>query len=250
MSFFTTYMLYKALNNNKNNNLNGYDDGLLLGGAIGGAIVLVACAAGGISEIIKKDDNNETSIVETIDMPTITFEEGKHLISVPVDGSLEEARQYEYHPGYRPLGIATAAYGKTYDYDGGTCILYVNDTEIVAKANGQVDGEFIYSDFGTPIDYEQKLNSESIETYDFPAGTHILSIPVNDPTDNSQQYEMPDGYEAIGIATASHGQTFEYSLGGCILYVNTEDVTCKKTEDGKYINFGTPKEEVKVKVKQ
>ena len=128
-------------------------------------------------------------------------------------------------------------------------MLYINDREVIAKADGKVDDELHFGEFGTPIDFEDKLYTEGVETFDFQAGTHILSIPISNPTDYNVQYEIHKGYEPIGIATASYGQGTDHYSGGCILYINTEDVTCKKQENQEYTEFGTPKEEVKVKVK-
>ena len=68
--------------------------------------------------------------------------------------------------------------------------LYINDREVIAKADGKVDDELHFGEFGTPIDFEDKLYTEGVETFDFQAGTHILSIPISNPTDYNVQYEI------------------------------------------------------------
>lgn len=249
MSFFTTYYL---MNRNRKHRYYGgssSDASLII---IPIAIAAGLCIAGGVvgySSAKLKEKEKPSYGYEPSDDDVKIFEPGEHLISVIIDSPLDEAKQYEYHPGYKPLGIASSTYGKGSERDAGSCMLYINDREVIAKADGKVDDELHFGEFGTPIDFEDKFYTEGVETFDFQAGTHILSIPISNPTDYNVQYEIHKGYEPIGIATASYGQGTDHYSGGCILYINTEDVTCKKQENQEYTEFGTPKEEAKVKVK-
>ena len=185
------------------------------------------------------DENQETKV----------FAPGEHIMSVLIDSPLEEAQQYEYHPGYKPIGIASATYGKYEAHDSGSCILYVNDYPVEVKSNGIKDDEAYFSSFGTPIDYTYTEKNESTYTIDFAPGEHILSIPIDDPTNYDSQFMFYEGYEPVGIATASYGKYDDNSSGSCMLYVNTQTVTLDKNENNEYIEFGTPKEEAKVKIK-
>lgn len=249
MSFFTMYYL---MNRNKKHRYSGGSSGDASLIIIPVAIATGLCIAGGVAgcyaEKLKKQDNPSYGY-EPSDDDVKTFESGEHIISVIIDSPIDEAKQYEYHPGYKPLGIASSTYGKGSEQDAGSCMLYINDREVIAKADGKVGDELHFGEFGTPIDFEDKIYTEGIETFDFPAGTHILSIPISDPTDYNVQYEIHEGYEPIGIATAAYGQGTDHYGGGCILYINTEDVTCKKQDNNEYTEFGTPKEAAKVKVK-
>ena len=184
------------------------------------------------------------------DSETKIFEPGEHIISVLIDSPLEEAQQYEYHEGYKPIGIASSTYGKGSSHDAGSCLLYVNESEIEAQSTGIKDGNPYFGEFGTPTYYVQEDLIESDTTIEFAPGQHILSIPVSDPTDFDSQYSFYEGYEPIGIATAAYGKADDNSSGACMLYVNTETVQLEKKEDGTYTNFGIPKEEVKVKIKK
>lgn len=198
----------------------------------------------------EKEEQKPSFGYEQNDEDVKTFEPGEHIISVIIENPLEEAKQYEYHPGYKPLGIATAAYGKSTHHDAGSCMLYINDTEVIAKADGKVDGELHFGEFGTPIEMEDKNIVEDVYTVDFPAGTHIISVPINDPTEYNTQYVIHEGYEPVGIATSAYGKATDHSSGGCILYVNNEDITCKKEDNNIYVEFGIVKAEEKKLIKK
>jgi len=120
---------------------------------------------------------------------------------------------------------------------------------VETSVTGTIDGKNYCSDFGIPIDYEKTIK-EDLTTKTFAPGEHIISIPVSNIVDDGFVYECHEGYEPIGISTASHGKNFNIHTGSAVLYVNIEEVTCEKTEDNKYTEFGTPKEEVKVNIKK
>ena len=241
------FMMRRILDKNKRKVYHHVDPGIsliIIPVAFFGTIVTL----GGILNYIvekEKEESKPSFGYEQSDDDVKTFEPGEHIISVLTDSPIEEAQQYEYHEGYKPLGIATATYGKATKHDAGSCILYINDQEVLAKANGMKDGELYFGDFGTPLDFENSNGiTENIYTVDFPAGTHILSMPVDDPTEYNMQFETHEGYEPVGIATAAYGKATDISSGGCILYVNTDDVTLQKNDDGVYTEFGTPSEKV------
>lgn len=173
------------------------------------------------------------------------FDEGEHIISIEINDPTKENIQYEYHEGYRPIGISTEAYGH-YGYDFGKAhILYVNEYPVKCKATYQKDSELFYTDFGEPLQYEREKTETGSKWEEFNAGEHIISIPLNKQELENYQIDYYDGYEPIGIASSSYGH-YEYSYGGgCILYTNTEKVKCIKDENGNYTSFGIPKEDAK-----
>ena len=89
----------------------------------------------------------------------------------------------------------------------------------------------------------------SYEDYDdkiFDAGEHIISIPIDDPTQETVQYESHEGYKPIGISTSAYGR-YGYNYGnGKLLFVNEYPVKCnptyKKGEELLYTEFGKPVE--------
>lgn len=251
MNYFLMQYILKKSKSNNNNYYNGTDDASLI--FIPAALIASLIVMGGVFGYLKKQEkekNQPSYGYEQNEDDVKTFEPGEHVISVLIDSPLDEAKQYEYHPGYKPLGISTSTYGKSEDYDAGSCMLYVNDLEVVAKADGEIDGQLHFGNFGIPIEYEEIEQSNDTYAVDFAKGTHILSVPINDPTEYNVQYDFHEGYEPIGIATAAYGQGEDNFSGGCILYVNSEDVTCKKEDNNEYTKFGTPIEKAKVKVKK
>lgn len=215
---------------------------------VGGAILLGTWQASLKEKAIAK--SNPKVGFNELDAETKEFLPGEHVISIKIDSPLEKAQQYEYYPGYKPVGIASATYGKYDSNDSGSCILYVNEYPVEAKSTGIKDEQPFFGDFGIPIDYIQPEINESNEVVEFAPGEHILSIPINDPTNFDMQYSFYEGYEPIGIATASYGQYDDVSAGSCILYVNTETVECEKQEDNEYVEFGKVKEQQKTLIKK
>ena len=251
MSMISFYLLQKAMKQSRKGTGNDLD-AVLLPVTIAGALTVTALIGVGITACVsdKEKEENQTKTIQEIDGPSKTYDVGEHIISVPIDSPLEVSQQYEYHPGYKPIGITSTAYGKVAARDGGSCILYVNETEVEAKPSNIVDDEYQYTNFGEPTEYEEIQYTESVNTFDFPAGTHILSIPVDDPTDNKNvEYMFHEGYEPVGVASAAYGHNSDHNAGTCILFVNTEDVTVEKNEENKFTEFGTVKETQKEKVK-
>ena len=199
-------------------------------------IMAMTILLGSCQMALRKKDieerNPATGFTEE-DIEVKQFLPGEHIISVLIDSPLEEAQQYEYHPGYKPVGIASATYGKSNSIDAGSCMLYVNEYPVEAKSTGIKDEQPFFGEFGTPIDYIKTELTERDDVIEFAPGEHIFSIPIDDPTDFNFQYDFHEGYEPIGITTASYGQSMDFTAGSCILYVNTETVECEVKENNK-----------------
>ena len=77
---------------------------LLLAGTMGlSSSILTSC---------KEDTGNQFVTSEEV---TTTFDIGKHIISAPILKDIDIRTcnvQYDYHPGYEPIGISSSAYGK------------------------------------------------------------------------------------------------------------------------------------------
>ena len=177
------------------------------------------------------------------------FNEGEHIISIPIDDPTEERIQYEYHPGYKPVGISISAYGQGAYHYGQGYIMYSNELPVKCQPThvNSDNEELLYTDFGTPIDYERETIASGNSWKEFSKGEHVISVPVGDMNNSNYQVESYDGYEVVGIATSEYGKGASHFGGSCILYVNKEKVRCardlsdddKSTED-KYTTFGTP----------
>lgn len=196
------------------------------------------------------EENNTTSYTQEENAQTKEFDIGEHILSVPIDDPRKEVKQYEYHPGYKPIGITADSYGPYGASYGGACILYINETEVECRSIKIKDGEYVYDTFGFPTDYEKPQASETLITKEFDTGEHIISVPINDPTKTQVQYEFYDGYEPVGITSSKYGKYSGCYGGGCILYINTEPVTCQKNEENTYTSFGIPTEKALTKVKK
>lgn len=186
---------------------------------------------------------NNTGVIEV-------FEPEQHVVLESVDSPLDEIKQYNPHPGYKPVGFTTATYGVNKIKDSGTCIMYINDEQVQAMANGTIDDEYYFGDFGIPVDYQIKSSITDDGMIEYQPGEHILSVPIASPLKYDFNYESHDGYEPVGIASASHGDDHDISSGAAILYVNVEPVVCEKSNDKDYIDFGTPKEIQKTLIKK
>jgi hypothetical protein len=178
------------------------------------------------------------------------YKAGQHIISIPIDDPIQNNVQYPYHPGYKPVGLATTAYGR-YSYSfGGACIMYMNTEEVKCISTGLNDNNFpIYGGFGVPtVEEPKKDNSATSEIKDFDIGEHILSIPFDiDSTDSNIQYPYYEGYEPIDIASSAYGQYSDAFGGTCILYINVVPVRCRIDGNNTYTNLGTPIELEKTK---
>ncbi len=246
--FLMHAILKKAKKNGKINSLPDVNPKNVI--CIATGIVVIGGAFGLITHIAKEEKQqqvNAEKVEENVE-PTI-FDEGEHIISVPIEGSLDEKQLVEYHSGYKPIGIASTKYGKA-AYQEETCILYVNETPVEAKPSKKDGENYIYEEFGSPIEIDEKKIAEDLYTVDFPAGTHILVVPSDCKAHQTNQYKYHEGYEPIGYTITTEKDGYLYDGKCSVLYINIEDVTVEKDEDNKCINFGTPKEEAKVNIKK
>lgn len=178
------------------------------------------------------------------------FDPEQHVIFEEVESPLDEIKQYNSHPGYKPVGFTTTTYGVNKIKDGGTCIMFINDEQVQATANGTIDNDYYFGEFGIPTDYQIKSNITEDGMIEYLPGEHILSVPITSPIKYDIQFEGHDGYEPVGIASAAHGDDHNIPSGAAILYVNVEPVVCEKSNDKDYIDFGTPKEIQKTLIKK
>lgn len=71
-----------------------------------------------------------------------TFDEGEHIVSVPIKGAYKKQQQYDYHEGYRVVDIEK-------DF-----ILFVNDEPVKCIGYQDDDNEIHFIDFGEPVEFE------------------------------------------------------------------------------------------------
>lgn len=177
------------------------------------------------------------------------FNEGEHIISIPIENDIRSSNaQYEYHPGYAPVGISVTAYGRGANNFGGGAIIYSN-TEKVECSSNLIDetGNYLYLDFGVPIEYQKQGEHLSNEVKKFDVGEHIISVPIEeDNRSDNFQYEFHEGYEIIGMATSAFGRQANNFGGGVLLYKNIVPVRCNLNDDG-YTTFGIVIEKEKIK---
>lgn len=195
--------------------------------------------------------NQNSGAVAITQNTTIHFDVGEHIISVPIstENDIRENNvQYEYHPGYEPIGISLNAWGLYHNYFDGGSIIYSNTEEVECSSNSiDKDGNYICTNFGTPIYYNKEGYDSNNNTKEFDIGEHIISVPINEDNRLEQfQYDYHEGYEVVGIATSSWGGYHNYFAGGVLLYKNITPVQCALTDDG-YITFGKPIKSEKTK---
>lgn len=212
---------------------------------LAGAIALTGTTSTGCSSNSHNSDELITTEISQ-NYESKVFNVGEHIISVPIKDPTSKIKQYDYHEGYKVVGIATSNYEHTF---GGACIIYENEYPVECYSTSvDKNGTHIYENFGHPIDFYRGETNKTETTKDFNVGEHIISIPIKNPTSENKQYEYHEGYTVAGIATSKLGHTFG---GACLLYVNTQPVTCTltKNEDNVelYLSFGTPIEKDKVK---
>lgn len=170
------------------------------------------------------------------------FDIGEHIISVPInEDPRNHIRQYEYHPGYKPVGISVTTYGEYFDSFGGASMTFVNTEEVVANVTGKnADGEAVFTRFGIPTDENNKPHEDGV----FDVYEHIISIPINYSLDEENiQIDYIEGYELVGICDSAYGRYISSNSGGCLLYVNIVPVKVEPTNDGNnvtYANIGVP----------
>ena len=174
------------------------------------------------------------------------FGEGEHIISVPISDPTQETIQYEYHEGYKPVGITTDSYGEYAKCHGKSYIVYTNEYPVNCYPTYEIEGELLYTDFGTPIDYERDKTNSGNDWQEYNIGEHIISVPLDNNMEEGFQIQYHDGYEVVGIASSAYGKYAYCTGGGCILYKNTKNVKCIKDETGNYTSFGIPEEDTKV----
>lgn len=195
--------------------------------------------------------NQSSGAVAITQNTTVHFDVGQHIISVPIstENDIRENNvQYEYHPGYEPIGISITAWGNFKNYFGGGSIIYANTEEVEYISNSiDKDGNYICTNFGTPMYYNEEENHSNSNIKEFGVGEHIISVPINEDNRLEQfQYDYHEGYEVVGIATSSWGDVKNYFGGGILLYKNTTPVQCTLTDNG-YTIFGKPMKSEKTK---
>lgn len=196
------------------------------------------------------DDENlenyfETTVAYDPEQIEVTFAPGEHIVAVTIDDPLGEPTVYKGHPGYKPIGVSASAYGEYISSYHAGYMLFENTVEVKTTATDtDSKGNYIYNNFGTPVDYESK--SYGANSYD--AYQHIIAMPFI-PNGPRTQIESIAGYEIVGVATAAYGRYGGSSAGSCILYVNIEPVeNC--VDEYNIPKFGTPIEKQKVFEKQ
>ena len=93
----------------------------------------------------------EQSTIETVEAGTYDdkiFNEGEHIISVPLEDMNNENYQIDYYDGYEVIGIATSSYGKIAGYYAGGCVLYKNTQKVKCVE----DDEGKCTSFGIPVE--------------------------------------------------------------------------------------------------
>ena len=191
----------------------------------------------------------EQSTIETVEAGTYDdkiFNEGEHIVVIPIDNPLEESKQYEYHEGYKVVGISSSTFGKISPYFDEAYLVYENEYPVKASVTAKKDDKLLYTDFGTPIEFSREKTTSGTRWKEFNEGEHIISVPLEDMNNENYQIDYYDGYEVIGIATSSYGKIAGYYAGGCVLYKNTQKVKCVEDDEGKCTTFGIPVEETKI----
>ena len=204
-------------------------EGKVIGSVVGLAVALTIASL----QACEEHKNNPLNHYDEAHCQVQTFDVGDHIVSIPIDNPLKGIQSYEYHEGYKPVGISSTK--------NGSCILYVNDQVVEMNSNGEyLTGELFYGGFGYVLDkdIEQKEIKIYETTIEYAPGTHIISETINDPSKHEMQFEGHDGYEVIGISASTSGKSNSFD-GACLLYVNTDTVVCEKDT----VEFGTPKKE-------
>lgn len=98
---------------------------------------------------------NKTNITDVNGVKT--FNEGEHIISIPIADPMNTNIQYQYYPGYELIDIAMASYGLYSAYYAGGAILYVNTTPVQCTPTITEEGICQYLTFGTPVELEKTL---------------------------------------------------------------------------------------------
>lgn len=214
---------------------------------LAGTIALSSASLTSCSPKRYNSGNELITIENSQDFEKKVFNIGEHIISVPINEPVYEVKQYNYHEGYKVVGIATSCYA--YNFDG-ACIIFENEYPVECYSTStDKNGNHTYENFGHPINFHREETNKTSNTKDFNIGEHIISIPIKEKTNSKiMQYEYHEGYEVVGIATADAAYS---TIGSCVLYVNTQPVTCTLTENKDnnelYLSFGVPLEKEKTK---
>lgn len=209
---------------------------------LAGTIALSSSTLTGCSS----DKSEENELIEE---SKVCFDVGRHIISEPIKEDVRfDNFQYDFHPGYEPIGISLSSYGSYFDtYDGGA-IIYSNNEEVTCSSvSKDKNGEFQYLDFGTPLYSSKKVDDNLEDIKEFGVGEHIISVPIEeDNRYDNFQYDYHEGYEVVGVSSTSYGKYNGYYGGGVLLYKNITPVKCIRNDNG-YTSFGIPIEKVKTK---
>ena len=206
------------------------------------SIILAATGFGGyaISKTIKEDQEYQQTKIECAEAEDKMFDEGEHIIAVDIEDPTSSMKEYRVQDGYKPLGISTSGYGQNGYHFGKAFILYENTTPVMAHPTDKnLDGEYIYEEFGYPLEKEDKTIIEEDGKTIYSPGTHMISVPFNGYT-MDYQFDSYEGYEVVGMANSTYGKNGPHGYHGCILYVNNEEVVVDKTNSEDQVSFGTP----------
>ena len=215
---------------------------------LAGAIALTSASLAGCNNKNNSTGSNQEIVSE---VTTTYFGIGEHIISVPISPNNDirfSNVQYDYYPGYEPVGISITAHGREDNDFGGGAIIYSNVQEVECSSNlVDKNGNYLYLDFGTPTYTDEEEYGSNNNIKEFDVGQHIISVPISQDNRFDQfQYEYHDGYEIVGIATSAHGMYDNDFGGGVLLYKNITPVKCTRVDNG-YTSFGTPLEIEKTK---
>ena len=216
--------------------------------AMTGLLIPYSLCGCGTSSSEKTESTQQEITTDAVEEKIVkkTFDVGEHYIAVKIDDPTKQRKQYNYIPGYKPVGISTSAYGQNFYGIAGSQMLYINEYPVEVTASRDRNGCYEFKSFGTPLEYEKKQHEKINGKKEFYPGEHIISVPVSKQMMEDSDFEVHSGYEPIGIAKAMAGKNLAGYAGGCILYINTETVICTRDENNEYTQFGEIKVEEQV----
>lgn len=200
----------------------------------------IAVSGVGLSGCSSKD--TDTPHLTVIEESVKTFGIGEHILTVPIEKDIrKDVFQYEYIPGYEPVGISVSAYGTYSNSYGGGSIVYQNTEEVTCYSDSvDASGQYMYLNFGSTDENANSSSPVVDGVKEFAPGEHIISIPLNqDIRDERFQVQAIDGYELVGIATSANGTYSNKNCGGVLLFKNIETVRCTSAGNG-FTTFGIP----------
>lgn len=107
-------------------------------------ISVIAIATRCYLHYISKQDTQPYEKIEQ------TFDEGEHIISVPIDNPKKEVQTYEYHDGYKVIDIENKY------------ILYVNEEPVKCIGYLDNDEQVHFTEFGEPVELEKTETNTKI----------------------------------------------------------------------------------------